>query len=129
MVQEFSTILIHSRERCEAYLDAVVPACRENGANGFLWWCLRDIEVAGYPYDKSGFEGRLGLVDAQDRPKPATAKLIAMLTSLRDAPPPPPAARISPNAEFPPSPPALAPPKPEPPEPTVTTIDVLPATV
>lgn len=91
MVQEFSTILIHSRERCEAYLDAVVPACRENGANGFLWWCLRDIEVAGYPYDKSGFEGRLGLVDAQDRPKPATARLIALLTSLRDAPPPPPA--------------------------------------
>jgi hypothetical protein len=87
MVQEFSSILINGQSQCESYLNAVVPACLANGSNGFLWWCLRDIQANGYPYDKCGFEGRLGLVDAQDRLKPETAALVDMLRALRDEPP------------------------------------------
>ena len=89
MVQEFSTILMHDRETCEAYLKAVLPACLANGANGFLWWCLRDIRADIHPYIKGGMERRLGLVDDKDRPKPATEYVVAFMRSLNaDAVPP-----------------------------------------
>lgn len=88
MVQEFSTILMNGQAECEAYVGAVVPACLANGANGFLWWCLRDIQASGHPYDKCGFEGRLGLVDAADCVKPETAALVAMLRALGNEHPP-----------------------------------------
>lgn len=89
MVQEFSTILMNGTAECEAYLGAVVPACLANGANGFLWWCLRDIAAKGHPYDKCGFEGRLGLVDSADRVKPQTEAVVAMMRALRDEHPEP----------------------------------------
>ena len=71
MVQEFSSILICGQPQVESYLNTLLPACLEAGANGFLWWCLRDVRAAVHPYLKSGFEGRLGLVDAADRVKPS----------------------------------------------------------
>jgi len=82
MVQEFSTILMHSRPDCEAYLKAVLPACLANGANGFLWWCLRDIHAEVHPYIKCGMERRLGLVDAEDRPKPAIEYVVEYFRAL-----------------------------------------------
>jgi hypothetical protein len=88
MVHEFSTILINGRPECESYLNTVLPACLANGANGFLWWCLRDVKAAIHPYNKSGFEGRLGLVDAQDRLKPAAESMMVFLRSLATWTPP-----------------------------------------
>lgn len=70
MVQEFGTLLTRGAEACSRYLRAMLPAAREAGANGFLWWCLRDIAATGHPYDKNAFEGQLGLVDAAGRVKP-----------------------------------------------------------
>jgi hypothetical protein len=71
MAQEFGTLLTRGQTECDAYLRAVLPACRAAGANGFLWWCLRDIAFHGHPYDKFAFEGQLGLVDATNRVKPS----------------------------------------------------------
>jgi hypothetical protein len=70
MLQEFGTILTRGKEQQDQYLRALLPACWDAGANGFLWWCLRDITAKVHPYLKCGFEGYLGLVDAQDRVKP-----------------------------------------------------------
>ena len=88
MVQEFSSILTCGKPECESYLKAILPACRDHGANGFLWWCLRDVQARIHPYVKSGFEGRLGLVDAADRVKPSLACVVDFFRSLADWTPP-----------------------------------------
>lgn len=64
LVQEFGTIVPGESPRCDDYLRALLPACVRAGANGFLWWCLRDIGSRGHPYSKNDFEGNLGLLDA-----------------------------------------------------------------
>ena len=69
MMQEFGT-LFTSGAGCDAYLRAMLPAAWNAGANGFLWWSLRDITAACHPYDKNAFEGPLGLVGRDDRVKP-----------------------------------------------------------
>jgi len=69
MVQEFGTIFTIG-ECCDEYLRAMLPACQAAGANGFLWWSLRDFDADGHPYNKNAFEGPLGLVGADDRVKP-----------------------------------------------------------
>lgn len=68
MAQEFGTIFTIG-DCCDAYLRAILPACWEAGANGFLWWSLRDFAADGHPYNKNAFEGPLGLVGADDRVK------------------------------------------------------------
>jgi hypothetical protein len=70
LVQEFGTILTAGAAQQDAYLRAVLPACRDAGANGFLWWCLRDISAMVHPYLKANFEAGLGLVDATGKVKP-----------------------------------------------------------
>lgn len=70
MVQEFGTLFTRGTRECDTYLRAVLPACRRAGANGFLWWCLRDITATVHPYAKNAFEGQLGLVDDANRVKP-----------------------------------------------------------
>ena len=69
MMQEFGTIFT-SGKACDAYLRAMLPAAWDAGANGFLWWSLRDITATCHPYDKNAFEGPLGLVGRDDRIKP-----------------------------------------------------------
>lgn len=56
MVQEFGTIITFSKSKQDNYLRAILPACWNAGANGFLWWCLRDIIAPVYPYTGHGFE-------------------------------------------------------------------------
>lgn len=88
MVQEFGTIVTFGARQQDAYLRAILPACRDAGANGFLWWCLRDIAWRGHPYMKNAFEGTLGLIDAQDRIKPGLEYFVEFAQSLlRDGPP------------------------------------------
>jgi hypothetical protein len=70
MLQEFGTLLTFGAAQQRQYLRAVLPACREAGANGYLWWCLRDITARHLPYRTHGNEGALGLVDDRDRIKP-----------------------------------------------------------
>ena len=82
MVQEFSTILSQGAPECESYNAAVVRGCRENGANGFLWWCLRDISAPIHPYLKSAFECRLGLVGDDGMVKPSLRGLVAMFREI-----------------------------------------------
>jgi hypothetical protein len=92
MVQEFSSILTCGGPECDSYLGAILPACRAAGANGFLWWCLRDIRTDRMPYAKHGFEGRLGLVGADDRVKPNLRGMMELFREFRDAGPVRPAA-------------------------------------
>lgn len=88
LVQEFGTIVTFGAAQQENYLRAVLPACWEAGANGFLWWCLRDITAPVQPYLKNSFEGTLGLVDAQGRVKPGLEYLIEFARSLPQRPAP-----------------------------------------
>ncbi|WP_438479360.1 glycoside hydrolase 5 family protein [Oleiharenicola lentus] len=82
MAQEFGTLLTRGQNECDTYLRAVLPACRAAGANGFLWWCLRDISFPGHPYDKFAFEGQLGLVDATNQVKPSLRYFIEFAQQL-----------------------------------------------
>ena len=88
MVQEFGTLLTSGRRQCDAYLRAVLNGCWAAGANGFLWWCLRDIAACGHPYDQNAFEGLLGLVDRHDRVKPALRYFLDFARRLADQPKP-----------------------------------------
>lgn len=69
MVQEFGSILTGGIAEQETYFQAVLPACAAAGANGFLWWCFRDIHAGIEPYESIGMEKRLGLVDASGKVK------------------------------------------------------------
>lgn len=87
LAQEFGTIAPGESPRCDAYLRAVLPACVRAGANGLLWWCLRDIGSRGHPYSKNNFEGSLGLVDASGRVKPGLAYYLEFARAMGEAPP------------------------------------------
>jgi hypothetical protein len=82
MVQEFGTIVTFGAEQQDRYLRAILPACWEAGANGFLWWCLRDIVADVHPYLKHRFESTLGLVDDADRVKPGLEYFVEFARSL-----------------------------------------------
>ncbi len=86
--QEFGTIVTFSRDHQERYLAGMLPRLWESGANGFLWWCLRDIDARCHPYLKCGFEGTLGLVDAAGRVKPGLEGFIAFARTLDERPAP-----------------------------------------
>ena len=88
LVQEFGTILTFGPEIQDAYLRAVLPAAWEAGANGFLWWCLRDVAARVHPYLKNAFEGTLGLVDSEDRVKPGLEYYLQFAKSLVNRPAP-----------------------------------------
>jgi hypothetical protein len=88
LVQEFGTIVTFGAAQQESYLRAVLPGCWEAGANGFLWWCLRDISAPVHPYLKNSFEGTLGLVDAQDRVKPGLEFFLEFARTLPTRPAP-----------------------------------------
>lgn len=87
MAQEFGTIFTIGK-CCDDYLRAILPACWEAGANGFLWWSLRDFAADGHPYNKNAFEGPLGLVGDDDRVKPVLRSFEAFARTLPDRPPP-----------------------------------------
>lgn len=94
IVQEFGTLFTGGTCATD-YLQAVLPACREAGANGFLWWCLRDITASGHPYDKNAFEGGMGLVDRDDRVKPALQCFLDFAAGLAEQP-----VRATPRADL-----------------------------
>ncbi len=86
MVQEFGTIVTFGQRQQDEYLKAVLPACWVSGANGFLWWCLRDIRADVHPYLSNRFESMLGLVDDQDRVKPGLEYFIEFARSIHEWP-------------------------------------------
>ena len=88
MVQEFGTIVTFGARQQRAYLEGILPKCWDAGANGFLWWCMRDITANVYPYTGHGFEGTLGLFDAQDRVKPGLEYYLEFGQSLATRPAP-----------------------------------------
>jgi hypothetical protein len=90
MVQEFGTIVTFGAKHQDAYLRAILPACWEAGANGFLWWCLRDIRADVHPYLKHRFESTLGLVDDRDVVKPGLEYYVEFAHSLAKRPSPTP---------------------------------------
>lgn len=85
LAQELGTIFTIG-ECCDAYLRAVLPACWAAGANGFLWWSLRDFEADGHPYNKNAFEGPLGLVDQAGKVKSVLRFFTEFTTSLAQRP-------------------------------------------
>lgn len=87
MAQEFGTIFTIGK-CCDAYLRAILPACWAAGANGFLWWSLRDFDANGHPYNKNAFEGPLGLVGADDRVKPVLSFFSEFATAVQSRPVP-----------------------------------------
>jgi hypothetical protein len=86
LVQEFGTIVTFGAEQQENYLRALLPACWQAGANGFLWWCLRDVVADVHPYLKHRFESTLGLVDGEDRVKPGLEFYLEFARSLQKRP-------------------------------------------
>lgn len=87
MVQEFGTIFTNSR-CCDKYLRAILPACWAAGANGFLWWSLRDFTADGHPYDRNASEQTLGLVGPGGEVKPALRFFSEFAESLPSRPSP-----------------------------------------
>ncbi len=85
MMQEFGTIFTVG-DCCDTYVRAVLTSAWEAGANGFLWWSLRDFTASGHPYDKNAFEGPLGLLGANDRIKPSLKFFGEFAASLPDRP-------------------------------------------
>ena len=71
MLQEFGTIVAGDAAKQDAYLRALLPAAWDAGANGFLYWCMRDVVALEHPYVKVPFESTLGLVGDDDRIRPA----------------------------------------------------------
>jgi len=91
MVQEFGTILTSGPRQQDAYLRAVLNGCWRSGANGFLWWCLRDINSGLHPYTRHAFESLLGLVDSKDRVKPGVEYYLEFAREVQNRPAPTPA--------------------------------------
>jgi hypothetical protein len=88
MVQEFGTIVTFGAVQQDTYLRAILPACWDAGANGFLWWCLRDVHASVHPYLKHRFESTLGLVDDQDAVKPGLEYYVEFARTLPERPMP-----------------------------------------
>jgi hypothetical protein len=88
MVQEFGTLITGGAAPQEAYLRAVLPSAWQAGANGFLWWCLRDIRSRAYNYIRASMEGTLGLVDEESRVKPGLQPFIDFARDVQQAPAP-----------------------------------------
>ena len=88
MVQEFGTLITGAPAPQEAYLRAVLPACWEAGANGFLWWCLKDIRSRAWNYVRCGMESTLGLVDEQGCVKPGLQPFIEFARQVQAMPAP-----------------------------------------
>jgi endo-1,4-beta-mannosidase len=87
MLQEFGTIATFGVKQQESYLRGMLPAAWEAGANGFLWWCLRDVTARLHPYTRNNMESTLGLVDEHDRIKPGLLHFIEFAHSLQERPP------------------------------------------
>jgi len=92
LLQEFGTIVTFGARQQAAYLRALLPASWQAGANGFLWWCLRDISSTNQPYTKNAFESTLGLVDANDKVKPGLESFLEFAKAVQAWPAPAPAA-------------------------------------
>ncbi len=90
LVQEFGTIIGNGPERMRSWLERTLAGCRAAGANGFLWWCLRDVTARCHPYRKVGFEQRLGLLDGQGRPRLGSEPFWERVREWTAAPVPPP---------------------------------------
>lgn len=86
LLQEFGTIATFGERQQDAYLRGMLPDAWEAGANGFLWWCLRDISAAVHPYTHQNFESTLGLVDANGSVKPGLGYFIEFAKSLQGQP-------------------------------------------
>ncbi|HYD82954.1 MAG TPA: DUF4350 domain-containing protein, partial [Opitutus sp.] len=85
MAQEFGTLFTAGKEAAD-YLRAILPACHAAGANGYLWWCLRDIAARVHPYEKNAFEGGMGLVDAAGRVKSALRPFLEFARDVTETP-------------------------------------------
>jgi hypothetical protein len=92
LAQEFGTIITTGARQQDAYLRGMLPAAWRAGANGFLWWCLRDIDAPVEPYLANGLEGTLGLIDAEGRVKPGLDYFLEFARNVQTAPAPTPAA-------------------------------------
>jgi hypothetical protein len=90
LVQEFGPIIGNDPGRMRRWLERTLDSCRAAGANGFLWWCLRDIAHRGHPYAKGGFEQRLGLLGADGRPRPGSEPFFDRMRAWAGQPPPTP---------------------------------------
>jgi hypothetical protein len=71
------------------YLRAVLNGTRDAGANGWLWWCLRDIRADAHPYVRNGMDRTLGLVDAAGRVKAGLDYFLEFAASVQAGKPAP----------------------------------------
>jgi hypothetical protein len=90
MAQEWGTLVTGGVTQQDTFLRNVLPRGWAAGANGFLYWCMRDIFAEDQvPYNIQGKETLLGLIDQQDNVKPgvrAFAEFAANLSSLTEPP-------------------------------------------
>lgn len=73
VIPAFGTKAAFANDRPDKYLRAILPAAWEAGANGFLYWCMRDVMAPVHPYTKNPFEQSLGLIGDDDQIKPGLA--------------------------------------------------------
>jgi hypothetical protein len=64
----------------------MLPAAWRAGANSFLWWCMRDIHLTGYPYSKGGKESSLGLFEDDDTVRPTLRYFLDFARQVQDWP-------------------------------------------
>lgn len=69
MRQEFGLAMGGDSALMGGFVRASSAASYLAGANGYLYWCWRDIASDRAPYDKDPFESSLGYVDAALNPK------------------------------------------------------------
>ncbi len=84
MLQEFGTIVTFGPEQQDVYLRRMLPAARAAGANGYLWWCMRDFSTDIHPYHRVPKERDLGFFDDADRIKPGLAYFQKFCQGLED---------------------------------------------
>ena len=86
MLQEFGTLVTHGAAQQETFLRTLLWQAWQQGANGFLYWCMRDIkEHTAVPYNTHGLETMLGLFDADDNLKPGLAYFAQFASDIQAA--------------------------------------------
>jgi hypothetical protein len=100
-MQEWGTLVTGGAAQQDGYLRGILPAAWRQGANGFLWWCMRDFPTAinVLPYATHGKETLLGLyVGGTDRVKPGLEFLVEFARTVGRAKAPPPLPEDDPTA-------------------------------
>ncbi len=92
MIEEQGTFgpTLGNREMSADFLRVNMLSAWANGFTGYLWWCgTEHLKLKKPPYAWSMIERQLGLLDCQNKPKPAAREMKRMESVLSQLPDPP----------------------------------------